>query len=67
VLFPVVSLNISAWLEGYQWTAFGLSGLLLVIAGNVLVFRNPRPAPALPVQARVKGCGGQPERTARDG
>lgn len=58
VLFPVVSLNISAWLEGYQWTAVGLGGLLLVIAGNVLVFRNPRPTPALPVQTRAGGCGG---------
>jgi drug/metabolite transporter (DMT)-like permease len=58
VLFPVVSLNISAWLEGYQWTAVGLGGLLLVIAGNVLVFRKRTPAPALPAQVRAEGrCG----------
>lgn len=50
VLFPVVALNVSAWAEGYRWTAPALAGLLLVMAGNVLVFRK-RPlacAPAAP-------------------
>lgn len=42
VLFPVVALNVSAWLEGYQWTAPALTGLVLVMLGNVLVFRPPR-------------------------
>ena len=45
VLFPVVALNVSAWAEGYRWTAPALLGLALVMAGNVLVFRKPRPAP----------------------
>lgn len=40
VLFPVVALNVSAWAEGYRWTAPALAGLLLVMAGNVLVFRR---------------------------
>lgn len=40
VLFPVVALNVSAWAEGYRWTAPALVGLLLVMAGNVLVFRR---------------------------
>jgi len=43
VLFPVVALNVSAWAEGYQWTLPALAGLLRVRAGNVLVFRKPRP------------------------
>lgn len=43
VLFPVVALNISAWFEGYQWTTPALLGLVLVMAGNVLVFRKPKP------------------------
>jgi len=43
VLFPVVALNVSAWAEGYQWTAVGLTGLALVMLGNVLVFRMPKP------------------------
>ena len=50
VLFPLVALNISAVLEGYQWTLPGLLGLGMVMLGNVLVFRQPRPvrlAPAL--------------------
>jgi drug/metabolite transporter (DMT)-like permease len=44
VLFPVVALNVSAYAEGYQWTAPALMGLVLVMAGNVLVFRKPRAA-----------------------
>lgn len=43
VLFPVVALNVSAFVEGYQWTLPALAGLGLVMAGNVLVFRKPRP------------------------
>ena len=43
VLFPVVALNVSALVEGYQWTAPALVGLVLVMLGNVLVFRKPAP------------------------
>ena len=43
VLFPVVALNISAFVEGYQWSAPALLGLGLVMVGNVLVFRKPKP------------------------
>ncbi|KAF1010796.1 MAG: hypothetical protein GAK32_01277 [Pseudomonas fluorescens] len=43
VLFPVVALNVSAFAEGYQWTAPALVGLVLVMIGNVLVFRKPKP------------------------
>jgi drug/metabolite transporter (DMT)-like permease len=46
VLFPVVALNVSAFVEGYQWTAPALVGLVLVMLGNVLVFRKPRPLAA---------------------
>lgn len=38
VLFPVVALNVSAWVEGYAWTPAALLGLGLVGAGNVVVF-----------------------------
>lgn len=41
VLFPLVALNVSAFAEGYQWTAPALAGLVLVMLGNVLVFRKP--------------------------
>ncbi|WP_188707100.1 DMT family transporter [Silvimonas iriomotensis] len=42
VLFPLVALNISAWMEGYHWTPVALAGVMLVMAGNWLVFRKPR-------------------------
>jgi drug/metabolite transporter (DMT)-like permease len=45
VLFPVVALNVSAWVEGYRWTVPALIGLAFVMAGNVLVFRK-KPASA---------------------
>ncbi|KMN10503.1 EamA family transporter [Pseudomonas helleri] len=45
VLFPLVALNVSAFVEGYQWTAPALAGLVLVMLGNVLVFRKPKPVP----------------------
>ena len=40
VLFPVVALNVSVLFEGYHWTPVALFGLLLVMSGNVLVFRK---------------------------
>ncbi len=51
VLFPVVALNISAFAEGYQWTAPALMGLVLVMLGNVLVFRKPKVV--VPVGAKL--------------
>jgi drug/metabolite transporter (DMT)-like permease len=51
VLFPVVALNVSAFAEGYQWTAPALAGLVLVMLGNVLVFRKPKAV--LPVSAKL--------------
>ncbi|MDH1631814.1 DMT family transporter [Pseudomonas mosselii] len=45
VLFPLVALNVSAFAEGYQWTAPALLGLVAVMAGNVLVFRKPKSRP----------------------
>ncbi|WP_437879711.1 DMT family transporter [Pseudomonas sp. LRF_L74] len=42
VLFPVVALNVSTFAEGYVWTAPALLGLVLVMAGNLLVFRKPK-------------------------
>jgi drug/metabolite transporter (DMT)-like permease len=43
VLFPLVALAISSVVEDYRWTAPALAGLVLVMAGNVLVFRKPAP------------------------
>jgi len=53
VLFPLVALNVSALWEGYRWTPAALAGVVLVLIGNVLVFKKPAPRPqAAPVSAR---------------
>jgi drug/metabolite transporter (DMT)-like permease len=52
VLFPVVALNISVFVEGYQWTPTALVGLVLVMLGNVLVFRKPKVAVPTPLVVR---------------
>jgi len=40
VLFPIVALNVSAIFEDYHWSGMALSGLVLVMLGNMLVFRR---------------------------
>ncbi|MCP4294291.1 MAG: EamA family transporter [Proteobacteria bacterium] len=40
VLFPIVALAISTFLEGYQWTVTSMIGVILVLLGNLLV-ANP--------------------------
>ncbi|MBU1330670.1 MAG: DMT family transporter [Gammaproteobacteria bacterium] len=52
VLFPVVALNVSVFAEGYQWTTTALVGLVLVMLGNVLVFRKPKVAVSTPLVVR---------------
>ena len=42
VMFPLVALNVSVWLEDYHWTTPALLGVVLVLAGNLLVFMKPR-------------------------
>jgi drug/metabolite transporter (DMT)-like permease len=44
VLFPVVALVVSTLFEGYQWTAMALVGVVLTLAGNLLVLARPRVA-----------------------
>jgi len=51
VLFPLVALAVSSVAEGYRWTAPALGGLVLVMAGNVLVFRKPVPRPVFGVRS----------------
>ncbi len=46
VVFPLVALTLSAWLEGYQWTLAAAIGVVLVGAGNVLVLSGGRARPA---------------------
>jgi drug/metabolite transporter (DMT)-like permease len=47
VLFPVVALAVSTWLEGFTWTLLAALGVVLVLAGNLLVLaRRPVPVAA---------------------
>ena len=41
VLFPVIALALSTVLEGYVWTGLAVAGVVLALAGNVLVLRQP--------------------------
>lgn len=43
VLFPLVALGLSTWLEGYRWTPLAAVGVALVLAGNLIVLRRRRP------------------------
>ena len=40
VIFPVFALLISTAFENYQWTAFALVGLTLVVTGNIIMLRS---------------------------
>ena len=40
VLFPVVALSVSTWLEGLEWTTTAVLGALLAILGNYVLFRR---------------------------
>ena len=42
VVVPIVALTIASFTEGYQWTITGLTGIAIIIAGNVLVLWRPR-------------------------
>jgi drug/metabolite transporter (DMT)-like permease len=48
VLFPIVALTISTLFEGYHWTVTAFVGILLTLAGNVLVLMKSRPPPSAP-------------------
>jgi len=37
VLFPIVALTLSTVFEGYEWTMLSLIGVVVVLAGNLLV------------------------------
>ena len=41
VLFPVVALSVSTWLEGFEWTTTAVLGAMLAVLGNYVLFRRP--------------------------
>ena len=42
VLFPIVALTISTFVEGCQWTLSGLLGVCLAITGNLIMFTHKK-------------------------
>jgi drug/metabolite transporter (DMT)-like permease len=46
VATPVIAMLLSTLFEGYRWTWLAGAGVLLAVAGNVLVLRRPSKAPA---------------------
>ena len=40
MLFPIVALGISTFYEGYQWSAYNIIGMMLVLMGNGLVINK---------------------------
>ncbi|GHF22542.1 membrane protein [Kordiimonas sediminis] len=54
VLTPIVALIISTLFEGFEWSLPAISGLSLVIVGNIMMIRSRKPTPRrekIPVQA----------------
>lgn len=41
VLFPIVALSVSTWLEGFEWTITAVAGAMLAMLGNYVLFRRP--------------------------
>ncbi len=40
LFFPLVALGISTFFEGYQWTAFAITGVTAIMAGNLLILKK---------------------------
>jgi len=51
VMVPVVALVVSLFFEKYQWTWMTTIGVALLIGGNVLMLREPKPTPSAAASA----------------
>ena len=40
LIFPLVALGFSTVFEDYQWTAFAVIGILLILTGNLLILKR---------------------------
>ena len=47
VLFPIVALTLSTLFENYQWSALAGGGVILVLAGNIIILTSRRQFRAL--------------------
>ncbi|WP_166267145.1 DMT family transporter [Marinobacter caseinilyticus] len=50
VLFPVVALSVSTWLEGFEWSVTAVIGAALALLGNYVLFRKA----SVPVAGKVQ-------------
>ncbi len=55
LLFPVIALLLATLFEGYQWSMPAMVGVVIILAGNLLVLRRPRPLSAEKVIASTGG------------
>jgi drug/metabolite transporter (DMT)-like permease len=46
ILFPIVALALSTWVEGFVWHLSAVAGMALSLAGNVIILRKRAPQPA---------------------
>ena len=42
VLFPVIALGLSTWVEDFAWTPLAAGGVVLVLLGNVAILTKPK-------------------------
>ena len=42
VLFPIIAMLISTWLEGFEWTAAAVLGMAFTLGGTFLVYSGPK-------------------------
>ena len=40
LIFPLVALGFSTVFEDYQWTAYAVIGILLILTGNLLILKR---------------------------
>ncbi len=57
VLFPVVALSVSTWLEGFDWTLTAIAGAGLALLGNLVLFGRRPQWLARRAPAQVSGTG----------
>jgi drug/metabolite transporter (DMT)-like permease len=47
LVMPVIALFISTFLEGYQWTPYGIFGLILILSGIFMALKRKRKLPSV--------------------
>lgn len=49
LLFPIVALGISTICEGYQWSVYAVTGVILILSGNLLMLKKKNNEAEIPV------------------